>query len=85
MIIEGISKRRVEVDINPNDIIEAAVKIFDGKFKLAGDYIDDKGFWHIYDNTHPHDRDDVYRIGPKATDEEIAREKFRRELLNCAK
>jgi len=85
MIIEGISKRRVEVDINPNDIIKAAVKIFDGKFKRTGDYIDDEGFWHIYDYTHPHDRDDVYQIGPKASDEEIAREKFRRDLINCAK
>lgn len=59
-----------EVEVSERDIIKCALKMFDNKFKLKGDYINTEGYWMIFDYCHPHNGEDHYRKGTLALPEE---------------
>lgn len=85
MILKGVRRyqEHVDVDIPATEIINSAVELFD-KFhgRPAKDcYIDIKGIWKVYDYTHPHNRDDIYKALRPATQEEQRLEAIRKEIL----
>lgn len=68
-----VSTRQVEVDIFPRRLIEATVNLITDKYPQfkGGNYIDEHGYWQIYQYTHPHSRDNKFATGPLATPEEV--------------
>lgn len=72
--IEGIrrSKEDVTIELRQENLVDAVLQIFYERFpQFTEGYIDDKGVWQIYEYTHPHNGDDVYKKGEKATEEEL--------------
>ena len=62
--------QRLEIDVHPSEIISAALKLFDKKYKheMKGEYISD-GKWWVYSFTDGHNGDDHYKAGEVATKE----------------
>ena len=69
-----VSTRQVEVEISPRHLIEATIELITNKYPQfkGGNYIDEHGYWQIFQYTHPHSRDDKFATGPLATLEEVS-------------
>ena len=72
-----------DVDVKPQDIIDAAIKLYTQKYPKPFEYINQNGRWMKYVFTCSHNGDDHYKPDREATEEEKWREKFLTELLNC--
>lgn len=59
-----------EVEVHESEIIRCALSMFDRKYKLKGDYINEEGYWMIFDYCHPHNGEDHYKKGALALPEE---------------
>lgn len=88
-IIQGVlhvGKRKqthyVDVDVSAKDIVHAVEKLYNDlpqcKRYKWGDYIESKGQWQEYSYTHPHNNDDVFNYGGKATCKELLVDEERR-------
>ncbi len=71
--VEVVFKERRNVEIDDYEVAKAMLALLKKKFPdyFKGDYINKEGYWEIYEYTHPHNRDDVYKRGDKATPDEI--------------
>ena len=79
MNISGIYTKveRVNVDVEPNDLIEAVTKLIDEVYQhKCGEFIHN-GYWQVYDHFDYHRNEQCYQQGKLATDEEIFVEKVK--------
>jgi len=83
MKITATQSQLVEVNVDPLDIINAAVRLYTQKYPSPFSYINKEGQWMKYEYTCKHTGCDEYRIEREATEEEKWREKFIKELINC--
>lgn len=65
MILKGTKSEIVSISVHDADVIDALKQRFAG----PGDYINSKGFWETWFNTHGSGSTETYR---QATDDEIS-------------
>ena len=83
MKIPATQTHHVDVDVNPQDIIDASVKLYIQKYPKPFTHINKEGRWMKYEYTCKHTGDIEYKTEREATEEEKWREKFLNELINC--
>lgn len=71
--------KQVDIEVDPHEVIGAALKLFDKKYPPRGDHIRD-GVWQVYWFTDGHNGDDNYKDGEKATKREKELQKIRRMI-----
>lgn len=86
MNIKGVQvkKESVTIEVTPLELVERAIDLIDTKYPKKGDHIDSKGYWKVYEWTHPHRGDEFYRQGDIATDEEKQVDHIRKFLRTLA-
>ena len=82
MLVKGKRIEVVDVVVTTADMLDAVEKLYNDlpqckRYKRGG-YIDSKGQWQEYSYTHPHNNDDVFNYGGKATCEELLVDEERR-------
>lgn len=72
--IRGTPNDETEVDISPRHLIEATIELITNKYPQfkGGNYIDEHGYWQIFQYTHPHFGYDKFATGPLATPGEVS-------------
>ena len=73
MEMKGIFEKSMKIDIDDDDILDAAIEIIKRKNKklIPFDYIDNQGNWQQSIGVHPHNGEEMFRTQRKATSKEI--------------